>query len=211
MKRLVVILLLVIQFLLFGFNLNAQTYVPELDGWLMNAVVVNGDTLPYTVLPEVVVFSKRKYQTQKDQTRYTRLVNNVTKVYPFARIAREKLDYYENLIVQNPAKKDSLMKRAEKEIEKELKPQLKELTYSQGHILLKLIDRETGKTSYRLVRELRSRTRAGFYQFFAGFFGFNLKKQYNPSGEDYEIEQIVRYLEAKEKSRNQGKEVQKIE
>jgi hypothetical protein len=106
------------------------------------------------------------------------------------------------LITQNPAKKDSLMKRAEKAIEKELKPQLKELTYSQGHILLKLIDRETGKTSYNLVRELRNKTRAGFYQFFAGFFGFNLKKEYDPKGEDYEIEQIVRSLEEKKQSKN---------
>jgi hypothetical protein len=91
------------------------------------------------------------------------------------------------------------MKAAEKSIEKELKPKLEELTYAQGHILLKLIDRETTRTSYQLVKDLRSKTRAFFYQGFARLFGFNLKKEYEADGSDYEIEQIVRYLEGEAK------------
>jgi hypothetical protein len=204
MKKLFLILITI----LFAKLLIAQVYNPvyseKLGGFIVQAVIVDGDTMPYTVLPVFHIISKRSYKDKKAEIKYSRLVRNVKTVYPFAVFAREKLAYYENLIAKNPAKKDSLMKAAEKSIEKELKPQLEELTYAQGHILLKLIDRETNRTSYQLVKDLRSKTRAFFYQGFARLFGFNLKKEYEADGSDYEIEQIVRYLEGEVVRKQQG-------
>jgi len=87
------------------------------------------------------------------------------------------------------------MKRAEKEINKEYGGELKDLTFSQGKILIKLIDRETGETSYDLVQTLRGKFTAFFYQTFARIWGYNLKVRYDPLGEDRQIEAIVRMIE----------------
>jgi hypothetical protein len=195
MKKILLILLATFFAELLVGQVSDSIYSKKVDGFVVEAVVVDGDTMPYSVLPVFHIISKRSYKDKKAEMKYSRLLRNVKAAYPFAIFAREKLAYYENLIALNPAKKDSLMKAAEKSIEKELKPKLQELTYAQGHILLKLIDRETNRTSYQLVRELRSKTRAFFYQGFARLFGFNLKKEYEADGSDYEIEQIVRYLE----------------
>ena len=74
---------------------------------------------------------------------------------------------------------------------------MKKLTFSQGAILIRLIDRETGDTSYEVVQELRGKVRAFFYQGFARLWGYDLKSQYDPKNnpEDDEIETIVTLLE----------------
>jgi hypothetical protein len=87
------------------------------------------------------------------------------------------------------------MKQAEEEIEAEYGQELRDLTISQGKILIKLIDRETGNSSYDLVADLRGEFRAVFYQAFARIFGYNLKIKYDPEGEDKDIELIVRMIE----------------
>ncbi len=92
----------------------------------------------------------------------------------------------------------ALMKQAEKELRNEYTDDLKNMTFSQGKILIKLVYRETGNTSYALVKELRGKFTAFFWQTFARIFGFNLKVGYDPEGEDMQIEAIVRLIEAGE-------------
>ena len=87
------------------------------------------------------------------------------------------------------------MKQAEDDIAAQFGPELKELTFTQGKILIKLIDRETSSTSYTLVKELRGSVRAFFYQGFARLWGYNLKTKYDPKGEDELIELIVLMIE----------------
>ena len=89
------------------------------------------------------------------------------------------------------------MKQAEKEISDQYTEELKKLTFSQGAILIRLIDRETGNTSYKLVQELRGKLRAFFYQGFARLWGYNLKTEFDPKNnkEDEEIDIIATLLE----------------
>ncbi len=178
-------------FLFLGIAVQAQ----QSEGFLMKANIHEGDTLLIQDLDELVVFPKfrNRYQARK----YDRLVSYVKKVYPYAQIASVKIKEYEQIIAQtpDPAQQRKIMKRIEGEIYDEWGEDLKELTYTQGSILLKLIDRESGESSYDLVKEFRGSFRAFFYQSFARVFGFNLKDRYDPKGKDKQIEYIVRLIE----------------
>jgi hypothetical protein len=108
-----------------------------------------------------------------------------------------KLREYEVILMaaSSDQERKRIMKQAEKELNEQFGDDLRNLTFTQGKILIKLIDRETGETSYDLVRELRGSFTAFFYQAFARIWGFNLKDNYDPEGEDELIEQIVQLIE----------------
>ena len=121
------------------------------------------------------------------------------KVYPYAKIAGDKLHEYDTILanVTSSSERRRLMRQAEDELSDQYTEDLKHLTFSQGAILIRLIDRETGNTSYQVVKELRGRVRAFFYQGFARLWGYNLKSEYDPHNnpEDDQIETIVTLLE----------------
>ncbi|MBR5028490.1 MAG: DUF4294 domain-containing protein, partial [Bacteroidales bacterium] len=109
-----------------------------------------------------------------------------------------KLDSYEKQMAgMSEKERKAMMKKAEKEIEAEFGPELKKMTFSQGNVLIKLVDRETGNTSYELVRELRGKFRAFFYQTFAKIFGYNLKEKFDPkhNAKDRMIDRIATAVE----------------
>lgn len=163
---------------------------------VVKAKIVNGDTIPMMSLPEVRIKGFVIYRTPSDQRRYERLVRNVKKVYPYARLAGLKLREYDTLmagLTENQQKK--LYRRAEDELKAEFGDELKALTITQGHILLKLVDRETGNPTYNIVKELRGTFVAFFWQNLSRLFGYNLKEKYDPQGKDYEIEMIVQRIE----------------
>ncbi len=164
------------------------------------SIIISGDTLPLFRLKEVKILSLKIPKTRKGRKRLTRLVRNVKKVYPYARMAGIKLRQYDILMTKAKNKKERrrLMRRAEKEIKAEYGKPLEHLTFTQGKILIKLIYRETGNSSYDLVKELRGNFTAFFYQTFARIWGYNLKMNYDPKGKDYKIETIVTLI-------NQGK------
>ncbi|HKK10421.1 MAG TPA: DUF4294 domain-containing protein [Bacteroidales bacterium] len=159
----------------------------------MVAKVENGDTLIMQNLKPVLIYG---WQARPDR-KTRRLIRNVKKAYPYARLASIKLHAYnEKLKAANTDReRRRLMRKAEKELKEQYGDDLKKLTFTQGHILLKLIDRETGETSYELVEELRGKFTAFFWQSFARIFGFNMKRDYDPDGEDKRIEQIVLLIE----------------
>tara|TARA_B100001971_G_C18021314_1_gene447545 strand:- start:213 stop:797 length:585 start_codon:yes stop_codon:yes gene_type:complete len=163
----------------------------------VQAIVVGSDTIPIIRLNEVEIYSFKIPKTRKAKKKLTRLVKNVKKVYPWARLAGIQLRKYDNLLSQakNDKERRKIMKEAEKEINKKYGGSLKKLTFSQGKILIKLIDRETGNTSYSLVQVLRGNFTAFFYQAFARIWGYNLKVKYDPNGADKNIETIVRMIE----------------
>jgi hypothetical protein len=160
--------------------------------------VINGDTLEILELYPVVIFPERKNSGWYDTKRYDKLVYNVRKVYPFAKLAGEKLRYYKQILDTIPSEKGRkrFIKQAQKELESQFGDQLKELTFSQGKILIKLIYRETGNSTFDIVKELRGGFQAFIYQTMARIFGYNLKSGYDPEGEDQVIEQIVRTIES---------------
>jgi hypothetical protein len=158
----------------------------------------HGDTLAVITLPEFVKFAPPIHKNRFQEMRYNRLVRNVKVAYPYAKLAGIRLIEYETELagLKTEREKADLMRRAEDQIREEFEDDLKKLTFSQGWILLKLIDRETGNTSYDLVSEFRGKFRAFFWQAFARIFGFDLKVRYDPLDADKDIEQIVRMIEA---------------
>lgn len=163
---------------------------------LVRGTLYHGDTIPVIELREVVIFSWHN-MSRKQEKQLTRLMRNVKKVYPFAKLAGIKLVEYEEVLANAGSEKErrQIMKQVEKEIEVEYGQDLRDLTISQGKILLKLVDRETGNSSYDLVTDLRGELTAVFYQAFARLFTYNLKIKYDPEGEDREIEWIIQMIE----------------
>ena len=157
------------------------------------------DTILMVYLPEVDIDLMGRYYEITDTRRGRRLVSNVRKVYPYAKLASTKLKEFDTMLadVSSESERRRMMKQAEKEISDQYTEELKKLTFSQGAILIRLIDRETGNTSYQLVQELRGKLRAFFYQGFARLWGYNLKTEFDPKNnkEDEEIDIIATLLE----------------
>ncbi len=195
MKRLVTILSTIL-FISSWPVLGQEPYIPD-SLIVVAGYVEDGDTLLMVDLPEVSVFALVWPESRREQRRMTRTISHVKKVYPYAKLAGIKLREYEDILLaaETDRERRQIMKQAEQEINDQFGPDLKNLTFTQGKILLKLIDRETGETSYELVKELRGSFRAFFYQAFARIWGFNLKDRYDPEGEDQLIEQIVQLIE----------------
>ena len=159
----------------------------------------NGDTTLIVFLPEVDIDLMQRYLQITETRQGRRLANNVKKVYPYAKLAGAKMQEYDSILanVTEKSERSRLMKQAEKEITDQYTEELKHLTISQGLILVRLIDRETGNTSYQVVQELRGKVRAFFYQGFARLWGYNLKTEFDPHNnpEDDEIDTIMTLLE----------------
>ena len=156
------------------------------------AAVENGDTIIVMNLPTVFIYADYAFGRKHEK-----LVRNIRKVYPFAHLAGEKLNEYSLILAAANDEKEirEIMTQAEEDLKTQYKTDLEKLTISQGKILIKLVDRETGHCSYELVKELRGEFRAFFWQSFARIFGYNLKTEYDPLGEDREIEEIVCLIE----------------
>ena len=159
----------------------------------------NGDTTLIVFLPEVDIDLMQRYLQITETRQGRRLANNVKKVYPYAKLAGAKMQEYDSILanVTEKSERSRLMKQAEKEITDQYTDELKHLTISQGLILVRLIDRETGNTSYQVVQELRGKVRAFFYQGFARLWGYNLKTEFDPHNnpEDDEIDTIMTLME----------------
>jgi hypothetical protein len=169
----------------------------EKEVHLVKYRIIGIDTVPYVDIAGVEVFDFKMFKTEKQARKNTRLIMNVKKVYPWAKLAGQKLQEYELILSQteNEHEKRKIMKQLEEEIHEEYGTELKKLTFSQGKILIKLIDRETTNSSFELVKDMRGGFVAFFYQSFARVFGYNLKTKYEPQGEDRNIEIIVRMIE----------------
>lgn len=167
---------------------------------IMESKLHRGEYIPITYLDEVKVTGFIGYLTQEEIRKYARLIHHVKKTYPYAKEAGELLRHYNNqMIGKTEAQRKALMKKAEKDIEREFSPALKQLNRTQGRILIRLVDRETGSDSYSLVKELRGSIRAFFYQSIGRLFGYNLRTKYDPvnNKEDFIIEKIIFAIESK--------------
>ena len=178
-------------------QLGAQQ--PEPDSLTVSRAVVEGsDTIPIVELPELVIYDRRDFEYLYLKRRYRRLIKNVKKAYPYAKVAGLKLKELDDHLVTIKDEKEqkAYIDQAEKEIMGEFEKEVKKLTMSQGIILVKLIDRETGRTSYQVIKELKGGFTAFFWQGIARIFGNNLKAEYDPEVTDRVIEDIVLGIEA---------------
>jgi len=172
----------------------AQSRPIEKDGYTFVPItVLDGDTLPNVLIPQVVVFPERKFASKRDYREYQRLIRNMKVVYPYAQIAKYKISemevHYRTL--KTDAERKAYVKQVEMELREEFEDQLVKLTVSQGRLLIKLIDREVGKTTYSVIRDLRGGVSAVFWQTIARLFGSNLKAEFDSVGEDKILNEII--------------------
>ena len=155
------------------------------------------DTIAVIGLRGIVVFPQKKFKNKREQVRYTRLVHDVKRTLPYARMVYETLvetyEYIETLPTDE--EKEKHLKQMEKDLFKDYMPELKKLTLRQGKLLIKLINRECNQSSYHLVKAFLGGFRAGFWNIFAGMFGASLKSDYDAKGKDAHIERVVILVE----------------
>lgn len=164
---------------------------------ILMGVVIDGDTVIHKNIQEVRVFPERKFKNNRQKKRYSRYIQKVKKVYPLAVEARILLAKYEPeyYALENKRDRRKLMKKLEKELLSEHKEELKKWSISDGRILLKLINRETERTPYTLIKDFRGDVSALFWQGIARLFSNNLKSDYEPEEEDRMLEEIVSLIE----------------
>ena len=176
-------------------EMNSPTFVPTVK---VGKVMHEGDSIQYMEMNNVYVYPQLTFKNKKQAQQYMRLVQNVKKVLPIAKEARmmliETTEYLETL--QTDQEKAEHMKRVEADIFKTYKPKMKKLTYSQGKLLIKLIDRECHSSSYDMIKAFMGPLRAGFWQVFAWGFGASLKKEYDAQGVDRLTERVVLMVES---------------
>ncbi len=161
-------------------------------------VLLDGDSIPYVELNNIYVYPPAEFKSKRERERYNRLVYNVKKTLPIAKEAQKIIvETYEYLqTLPNKKARDAHMKLVEANIVETYKPRMKKLSYSQGKLLIKLINRECNSTSYELVKAFMGPIRAGFWQAFAWVFGASLKKGYDADGTDRMTERVVLMVES---------------
>ena len=176
-------------------DLNSPTFVPMVH---IGKAKVGQDSVQYVRTNTIYIYPPMEFKNDKQRQAYNRLVYNIKKVLPLAKECNQIILETGAYLQTIPTKKerDALTKAVEKELKQKYTPRIKKLTYSQGKLLIKLIDRETHSTGYELIQAFLGPVRAGLYQAFAWVFGASLKKRYEPKGADRLVERIVLQVEA---------------
>ena len=177
-------------------DVDKPIFTPKLE---LQYTVIDGDSALLMELGNVIIPSVgQEFKSEKQKKAFNRLVTNVKKVLPIAKDAHqiiiETFEYLETL-PDEKAKKEH-MKKVEAEIYNTYKTKMKKITYSQGKLLIKLINRECNSSSYDVVKAFMGPIRAGFWQAFAWTFGASLKKQYKPDTTDRFTEIVVLMVES---------------
>ncbi len=196
MNGIVRICILLTITLLSCMSVRAQMQV-KINELLVPACIHNGDTIPCLQLRNVFIYPEIRFKNEKQRKEYTKLVRDVKKTLPIARIINQTvLETYEYLeTLPDKKSKDAHIKRVEKGLKEQYTPMMKKLTFSQGKLLIRLIDRESHQSSYELVKAFMGPFKAGFYQTFAAIFGASLKKEYDPEGVDKMTERVIILVE----------------
>jgi len=176
-------------------DLGDPTFVPTVK---ISKTLVDGDSIQYMEMSNVYVYPEPTFKSKRQQQAYMRLVKNVKKVLPLAKNVRQMLIETAEVLETLPTKKEKEehMKRVEASIVAEYKPKMKKLTFSQGKLLIKLVDRECNSTAYEAMQAFIGPVRSGMWQAFAWMFGASLKKGYEPDGVDRLTERVVLMVEA---------------
>ncbi|PTM01588.1 MAG: DUF4294 domain-containing protein [Candidatus Arcticimaribacter sp.] len=160
-------------------------------------MLLDGDSIPTYGIPlkEVVLFQPLRFKTRLELKRYLILRRKTLKVYPYAKLAADRLTILNERLdnLDNKRSRKKYLKRMEKFIYEEFEDELKKFSRSEGKILIRLVHRQTGITTYDLVKELRTGWKAFWYQTTASLFKLSLKDTFDPeySFEDYLIEDIL--------------------
>lgn len=175
-----------------GFSCPA-TFAQEKKQLIVEAVIIGTDTLPSLTLAEVVIHGHVQFRTLQQEAAYQRLVRNLKKVYPYAKLAAVKMNEINSTVgsIQNDFIKEKKLKEAEEDLKAQFETDIREFTETQGDLFIKLIYRQTGNSSYEIIKRLRGNFNAYVWQTVAKLFGHNLKEGYDPTGADKDIEIII--------------------
>lgn len=167
------------------------------NGYKVPVTIYKNDTIPTITLREVIIFPEIRFKSKRQRTRYNKLVRDVKKTLPLAKeINRAVIETYEYLqTLPDKKSREAHLKMVEKGLKQQYTPVMKKLTFSQGKLLIKLVNRETNSSSYELVKAFMGPLKAGFYQTFAALFGASLKKEYHPEDDDKMTERIIVLVE----------------
>lgn len=159
--------------------------------------VYQGDTIPSITLKNIYIYPKLHFKNKRQEKYYYKLVRDVKKTLPLAKeIKQIVIETYEFLeTLPDEKSKNRHIKLVEKGLKEQYTPKMKKLTFSQGKLLIKLVNRECNQSSYQLVKAFMGPFKAGFYQTFAAVFGASLKKEYQPEDEDKMVERIIILVE----------------
>ncbi len=164
------------------------------DEKMMQYIVEGKDTIYIDHIHASKVYSKLPKQKGREWRKYYRLVHNFSKSYPYALVARKLVMEADSTIAADKlrrGKREKYVNKVQKELFEVFEGQMRSLTVSQGALLMKLIDREVGKSSYLIIKDYKNGMAAGFWQGIAKMFGTDLKKPYDPEGEDKAVEELV--------------------
>lgn len=192
-------IILTILFITCAYEAKAQqTNVTHVfGGYKVPVCVYEGDTIPCITLKNVYIYPALRFKNKRQQRSYNKLVRDVKKTLPLAKEIRnavlETYEYLETLPDQKA--KDRHIKMVEKGLKQQYTARMKKLTFSQGKLLIKLVNRECNQSSYELVKAFMGPLKAGFYQAFAALFGASLKKEYHPEDDDKLVERVVTLVE----------------
>lgn len=193
-KKILILFSILFIFLLQGKAQHSDTLI------IMQASAIEGDTVLLYQLPEFeyTYYKKPLFTTRRANRRYTRLVKDLKKVYPYAKDASIKLQKFAPILDSLEGDKkaqDIYFNIIEDQLMESYGSELKKMNIRQGRLLIKLVDRECQITSYNVVKEFRGSISAFFWQGFARIWGYNLKEEYDPVSNDKNIEIVIRAIE----------------
>lgn len=195
------IIILCASVLLASGTAEGRLYSQPGDSLFMHYRVEGRDTVFTEELPPARIYSRLPRQKGREWRKYYRLVHNFSKTYPYALAARHLVREVDSTILADNlkrGKRDRYINQKQKELFDDFESSMRRLTVSQGALLMKLIDREVGKSSYLIIKDYKNGMAAGFWQGVAKIFGTDLKKPYDPEGEDKAIEELVQLWESGE-------------
>lgn len=164
----------------------------------MGTVQYKGKTIPHIIMPALPKYAPLTFKNDRERAEYNRLVYNVKKVLPWAKLAKLTIIETVEVLDQLPDKRsrDAHIKEVERGLKAQYGPALKKLTRSQGRLLIKLVNRECNQTGYAIAKAFIGPFKANLYQGIAVLFGNSLNKRYDPDGDDRYTERVVRMVEA---------------
>ncbi|MBR1706327.1 MAG: DUF4294 domain-containing protein [Bacteroidales bacterium] len=171
----------------------------DAKGGYLTYQVENGDTTYFDTLDPIWIFGRKRAKGEKDWKKYYKLVYNFAKVYPYAQASGRLQEIVDSTITAGNygrMKKDRYISGVQKQLFVDFEGALRSMTISQGAVLLKLIDRETGRSPYSIIKDYKNGVAAGFWNGIAKFFDNDLRSQYDPEGADRDLEELVQMWQA---------------
>ena len=182
----------IIYALMLALSINAKAQEPE----LLELYTDGKDTMPMVSLKAVEINEQMGEQGKATRARFTEMIHDVREALPYARFFARKMRRLDSTLstIESREARNAFLKKEEKKLKGELKSELKDLDYDQGRILIKLISRETDRTTYELIKRYKSGLKATMWQTAAKVFSMDLKETYDKQEEEA-LERILKAID----------------